>query len=223
MRVPDHNLDPEFDFEGFARRLAEAIWPEKPTAFAGRAGVSSGLMSKYLSGKGASGHRLDIVAKIAEAAGVSIDWLVWGRGDGEPVGEVIRVPRYAATLAAGAGSWNEGRAKLDYIPFTPAFFQKRLARTSAAGFSVLEARGDSMEPGISDGDLLLIDEGDSRLTDGVFAFVLDEEARVKRFRIKIDGVTIISDNSAYPAEDLALDQLDRIKVIGRVRWVGKTL
>lgn len=219
----DHVHDPDFDFEGFARRLADAIFPEKPTAFAARAGVSSGLISKYLRAGGTSGHRLDIVAKIADAAGVSLDWLVFGRGDGESAGEVVRVPRYDATLAAGAGSWNEGKRRLDDIPFTPAFFQKRLGRTSGGGFAVLEASGDSMEPGISNGDLLLVDESDVRLSDGVFAFVLDEEARVKRFRKRVDGVTIISDNAAYPPEELASDALDRIKIIGRIRWVGKVL
>lgn len=219
----EHVHDPEFDFEGFARRLAEAIWPEKPSAFAQRAGVSSGLISKYLRGAGASGHRLDIVAKIADAAGVSLDWLVWGRGEGKVAGEVVRVPRFDATVAAGAGSWNEGKRRLDDIPFTPAFFQKRLGRQSGAGFAVLEACGDSMEPGISNGDLLLIDERDARLSDGVFAFVLDEEARVKRFRRRVDGVTIVSDNPAYPPEEVATESLDRITVIGRVRWVGKVL
>ena len=219
----DHVLDPDFDFPGFGRRLADAIFPEKLNAFADRAGVSSGVLSKYLRGGSGQGPRLDIVAKVARAAGVSLDWLVWGIGEGQSVGDVIRVARYDATLAAGVGSWNEGKRKLDDIPFTPAFFQKRLSRTSGAGFAVLEARGDSMEPGISDGDLLLIDEGDTRISDGVFAFILDDQARVKRFRRRIDGVTIISDNAAYGVEELQLEQLDQIKIIGRVRWVGKVL
>lgn len=220
----EHEYDPEFDFQGFAKRLAEAIWPEKATSFAERVGISGGVMSKYLRAASGQGPRLDIVARIADGAGVSIDWLVWGKGDGvTPSGDVIRVPRYEATLAAGAGSWNEGKRRLDDIPFTPAFFQKRLGRPSSAGFSVLTAKGDSMEPGISDGDLLLIDETDNRISDGVLAFVLEDEARVKRFRRRIDGVTILSDNPAYGAEDLAADQLDRINIIGRVRWVGKVL
>ncbi len=217
----DHVFDPDFDFEGFAKRLAEAIWPEKPTAFAARAGVSSGLMSKYLRGGGASGHRLDIVAKIALAAGVSLDWLVWGKGEGSPAGEVIRVPRYEATLAAGSGSWNDGRRQLDFVPFTPEFFRKRLGRSGASGCSILEGSGDSMAPAISDGDLIMIDEQDTQITDGVFAFVLDGLARVKRFRRRLDGVTIISDNPSYGSEDLPSDQLDRLNMIGRVVWVGK--
>lgn len=221
--MTDHDHNPEFDATGFAKRLSEAIWPEKISVFSQRAGVSHGVLNKYLRG-GSGSPQLDIVAKIAEAAGVSLDWLVWERGDGQPsAGSVIRIPRYDATLAAGAGSWNEGKNRLDDIPFTPAFFQKRLGRPSGAGFAVLEARGDSMEPGISDGDLLLVDESDTRLSDGVFAFVLDEEARVKRFRKRIDGVTIISDNSAYPPEDISTDTLGRITLIGRIRWVGKVV
>lgn len=216
----DHTLDPGFDFEGFARRLADAIFPEKPSAFARRAGVSSGLISKYLAAGGSTGHRLDIVARIAEAAGVSLDWLVWAKGDGESAGQTIRVPRYDATLAAGAGSWNDGRRRLDDIPFTPAFFQKRLGNRAPGNFSVLEAKGDSMAPAISDGDLLLIDESDTRIIDGVFAFLLDGDARVKRFRRKLDGISIISDNPAYEPEDVPANQLDKISVIGRVRWVG---
>lgn len=220
----DHVLDVDFDHEGFAKRLADAMFPEKVTAFSARAGIPQPTVSKYLRSGGSAGPRLDIVARMADALGVSIDWLVWGRGDGVTAsGEVIRVPRYEATLAAGAGSWNDGRRRLDDIPFTQAFFQKRLGRPTGAGFSVLTARGDSMEPGISDGDLLLIDEMDNRLTDGVLAFVLDDEARVKRFRRRIDGVTILSDNPAYGPEDLSADQLGRISIIGRVRWVGRVL
>lgn len=213
----------DFDFEGFASRLREAISPERPTAFAARSGLPHTTVSKYLRGAGGQGPRLDLVARMAEAAGTSIDWLVWGKGDGSGAGDTVRVARYDATLAAGAGSWNEGKKRLDDVPFTPAFFQKRLGRTSGAGFAVVEARGDSMEPGISDGDLLLIDENDTRLSDGVFAFVLEEEARVKRFRRRLDGLSIISDNTAYPPEDVPADQLGRVSVIGRVRWVGKTL
>ena len=109
------------------------------------------------------------------------------------------------------------------MPFTPAFFQKKLGRSSGAGFAVLEARGDSMAPKIADGDLLLIDEGDTRITDGIFAFLLDDEARVKRIRRKLGGVSIISDNPDYETEEVPSDQLDRLTVIGRVRWVGSVV
>lgn len=219
--MTDGFFDPDFDYEGFGRRLAEAIAPEKITPFAARAGVPQATVSKYLRARGGFGPRLDIVSRLASTAGVSLDWLVYERGDGQIDRNTVKIPRYDATLAAGAGSWNEGRRRLDEIPFTRSFLQKRLGRTSTAGLSMLEAAGDSMEPHIMDGDLLMIDENDRRLSDGIFAFVLDEDARVKRFRRTFDGVTIISDNPAYPEEHLTADQLNRLNLIGRVRWFGR--
>lgn len=217
-------FDPDFDFEGFAKRLAEAIAPEKLTPFAARAGVSLGVLHKYLRAGGGFGPRLDIVAKIASTAGTSIDWLVYARGDGVSAAEdLVKIPRFDATLAAGAGSWNDGRRKLDEIPFTRSFLLKRLGRSSTAGLSVLEAAGDSMEPLIHDGDLVLIDENDTRVRDGVFAFLLDDEARVKRFRRTMTGVTISSDNATYPEERLEGEDMARLNVIGRLRWFGRTI
>lgn len=215
----------QFDFDpiAFGKRLAEAIFPDKPSNFAARIGLPHATVSKYLRGQ-VAGPQLDIVARMAAGLGESLDWLVFGRGEGAaPSGDIVRVPRYDVNLAAGAGSWNEGRRRLDDIPFTPGFFQKRLSRPGGAGFSVLTARGDSMEPGISDGDLLLVDEADVRLTDGVFAFLLDDEARVKRFRRTMSGVIIMSDNPVYPEETIEADQLSRLSVIGRVRWAGRVL
>lgn len=219
----ESNFDPDFDYDGFANRLAEAISPEKPTTFAGRVGVAEGTLFKYLKGQG-SGPRVDILAKIATGAGTTLDWLVYGRGDGpDAQSGFVRVPRYDATLAAGAGSWNEGKRQLDFIPFTAEFFRKRLNRSSAAGFAVLEARGDSMEPHIPDGSLLLIDEGDRRMIDGIFAFVLDGEARLKRFRRTLAGVMIMSDNPAYPPEEVSGERLADIQMIGRLRWYGQVV
>jgi len=220
----DLEFDPNFDYRGFGARLREAMEPEKPTAFAARADVPQNTVSKYVRGDGKAGPRLDIVAKMADALGCSIDWLVWGRGDGpDSDGTFVRIPRYSATLAAGAGSWNDGRRRLDDVPFTGAFLRKRLSRTSATGLAVLEARGDSMEPGIKDGALLLVDESDQRLFDGISAFVLAGDARVKRFRRLATGIQLISDNPAYPSEMINSDDMASLQIIGRVLWVGQLL
>jgi transcriptional regulator with XRE-family HTH domain len=211
----------DFDFSGFAKRLREAIFPERMTAFAERVGVPHPTVSKYLRAEGIS-PRLDIAAVLARGAGVTLEWLVWGVGDGpdESAG-FVKVPRYDATLAAGAGSWNEGRRRLDDIPFTAAFLRKRLNRTSTKGLTVLEARGDSMEKTISDGALMLIDEDQKRITDGIFAFVLDGDARVKRFRKLIDGIMLVSDNAAYAPETVSGNDQAMLQIIGPVLWVGQ--
>lgn len=214
----------DFDYSGFAQRAKEAMAPEKLTAFAARSGLPQGTISKYLSAGGTAGPRLDIVAKMADALGVTLDWLAYGRGDGpDEAAGLIRIPRYDVQLAAGAGSWNEGRRHLDDIPFTRAFLLKRLNRSSAKGLGIVEARGDSMFPTIHDGALLLIDEDDTRMVDGIFAFLLASEARVKRFRKLIDGFQLISDNPAYPAETVVGDDQAKLTILGRLLWVGQMM
>lgn len=133
------------------------------------------------------------------------------------------VPRYDAHLAAGGGAFNERAKVIDYIPFTREFMANKLGRSSAEGLVVLEARGDSMEPTIGGGDLVLIDQHLTGLSDGIIAFVLDDTALVKRVRSSPDGVEVISDNHMYPPYRLEQNRLDELHVIGRVRWIGKAV
>ncbi|MHA4915567.1 S24 family peptidase, partial [Enterococcus faecium] len=76
---------------------------------------------------------------------------------------------------------------------------------------------------IEDGALVLIDEEDRRIIDAVFAFVLEGEARIKRFRKLTDGVMLVSDNPLYPPEKVTGDDLRKLQIIGRARWVGNML
>lgn len=212
----DLEFDPDFDYGGFGRRLQEAMSPEKPTSFAARTGIPQNTVSKYIRGAGSAGPRLDIVAKMASALGCSLDWLVWGKGGGpEDDADIVRLPRFKATLAAGAGSWNDGRQLVDYMPFNLSFLRDRLGRTSTKGLIVLEAKGDSMFPTIHDSELVVVDEEDQRVVDGIMAFVLDGDARIKRFRKLIDGLTIISDNPSYEPETVTGPALKKLQIIGK--------
>ncbi|MFN3523909.1 MAG: S24 family peptidase [Phenylobacterium sp.] len=206
----------EFDYEGFAKRAREAMFPEKLTAFSQRIGLPQATISKYLGAGGTAGPRLDIVARMADGLGVTLDWLVYGRGDGGEGQDLVRIPRFDAQLAAGAGAWNDGRLKVEDVPFTQAFLREQLGRLTAASLSVLTARGDSMEPTIADRAWVIIDEAEQEPFDAVFAFVLAGEARVKRFRRLTDGLMLISDNDAYPPEVVKGDELAKLQVIGRV-------
>lgn len=215
--MSDTLIDPDFDYGGLAKRLAEAIFPERLTAFSERTGVPQPTLSKYMKAQGV-GPRVDILAKVAQGAGVSLDWLVWGRGEGADP-SVVRLPRYDATLAAGVGAWNDGRRKLEDMPFTMEFLRERLGRPSTAGLSVLEVRGDSMAPTALDRALVIVDEHDKRLIDDIFAFVLAGDARIKRFRRRTHGLQIISDNPSYGVEELGDADLKDLQVIGRALLV----
>ena len=100
---------------------------------------------------------------------------------------------------------------------------------------LLRARGDSMQPLIWDGDMLLIDR--SRTSprvrppgrkfpgapnDEIFVLRMDEDLRVKLIkRPAEDHVMIYSENQRlFDPEILTGEQLSRLTIIGKVVWYG---
>ena len=75
-----------------------------------------------------------------------------------------------------------------------------------------------MSPVIEDGDVLLVDIGRSDINNsGIYVFCSNNEWRVKRFNLKLDGtLEIISDNKRYKKEVLTPNSKVEIKIIGRV-------
>lgn len=188
------------------------------------AGVKPEMIGKYVSGK--AKPSLYAILSLAEEAGVSLDWLATGKGSliEDRDDDFVVVPRYDVRLDAGDGAFNERAEMLDYIPFTREFLSKKIGRNTAEGLVLLEVRGDSMEPTIGSGDLVLLDTNDKVLEDGIVGFILDDTAYVKRIRHTPDGIDVISDNRAvYDPYRLDQGRLGEFHMIGRVRWIGRVL
>lgn len=142
------------------------------------------------------------------------------------------IPLHEALLAAGGGAMNGSEAVIDHL----AFRRDWLSRIGAAPASARLARihGDSMEPSIFEGDMILID---TRRTDppirkrdardqrrgGIYALIDDGVARVKRVeRPAEDMMILVSDNPDYAPEIRQGDEAARIEIIGKVLWWGHT-
>lgn len=98
---------------------------------------------------------------------------------------------------------------------------KRLHKSKPSDLVILMVNGDSMEPLINDDDIVMVDQSRKRIEDGIFAFVLDDLAKVKRFRKLATGdLEIRSDNPLYPPETVKKEQLDSLNIIGKVVWCG---
>lgn len=80
------------------------------------------------------------------------------------------------------------------------------------------ASGDSMNPVIEHGDLILVDVGDIDFVNGgVFLLTIDNNWFIKRLRKRITGeLDIISDNPKYPVETLQMDTFKEVSIKGRV-------
>jgi len=87
--------------------------------------------------------------------------------------------------------------------------------------SLIMVSGDSMEPTLSNGDVVLIDHSRNYLHDyGIYAICVDDSILIKRLQPFGNKVQIISDNSKYPP--IILDAAD-ISINGKALWYAHDL
>lgn len=206
----------------FVERLADALGGLglSQAAAAKRARISTTVMSQYLRGSEPSLFR---AARLAEVLGVSLQWLATGEGvPNAKAGGYHSIPVYDVRLAAGTASFSDAARVIGEMPIDTDML-RRMGVSSADGLAAVEAEGDSMETLISDGARVVMDLRDTRLREGIFAFRLGDELRIKRLRRLSDGIEIISENPRYDPERLTGDKLDHFAIIGRVRLAVSVL
>ena len=209
--VDDDNVGPYADF---ADRLRSAMGAAPQTLVAKRADMSLSGFNQLLKGRSEPGAFK--LARIAKVLGVSLEWLATGarRPNNSPSG-YVDIPRLDVRLAAGAGSITDLAQQIGVVPMSREMLLT-MGRTNAEGLRFVDAEGDSMEPLISDESLILVDTNDTRIREGVFAFRLGDELRVKRLRrIGVEGIEVISDNPRYDPEVLQGHALEHFAILGR--------
>jgi phage repressor protein C with HTH and peptisase S24 domain len=230
----------------FQQRLEQLIGDESVHAFGKRAGINDTSMRAYLKD---TMPGLDKLVLIAEAGGVTLDWLARGVGrrgaQGEPDfivsgpgGEVMLtaeakstammqdfalVPRLDVQASAGDGRLAGSDDPLEYLAFQRGWLKGRGINPAKA--RILTARGDSMEETIRDGDVLLIDTSIDRIKDNaIYIVVYGDMVLVKRVHGRMNGsLQLISDNPRYPPEEVMAGEVDQLNIAGRVMWFGRTI
>ena len=81
----------------------------------------------------------------------------------------------------------------------------------------LRVRGDSMEPELHEGDLVLVQVQDT-IESGEYAVVLvdNEDGLVKKIEIDRTHITLISENPYYPPRRFDREEMNRIRIFGKV-------
>jgi phage repressor protein C with HTH and peptisase S24 domain len=131
------------------------------------------------------------------------------------------IRQYSATGECGGGFLNDHVELSDGL----AFKRDWLARigAKAENLAVIYASGDSMEPYIFDGDVVLFDISDIEPRHGQVYIVRrpDESVSIKRLVQQLTGDWIIkSDNPDRADEKISADTIHEIPFIGRVIWRG---
>lgn len=130
-----------------------------------------------------------------------------------PVRSGWRVPRLDVAASAGPGVLVGDEAELGAATVTPELARALGLQRGAA--SIIRVRGDSMAPGLMDGDELLVDEASRTpgARGGVYVVRVDGMLLVKRVARSGRRLVVTSDNpDAAPVGAGAVD------VVGKVVW-----
>lgn len=138
--------------------------------------------------------------------------------------EFVFVPRYDIEASAGPGALLDQEKVVDHLAFKEDFVRRTL-RADPKKLVLITGIGDSMEPTIRSGDLLLVDTGVTHfLDDAIYVISIDGALYVKRIQRFFGGaVAVKSDNAAYVEQTLSPGEAEAVRVAGRVRWIGRLI
>jgi len=160
--------------------------------------------------------------KLAHDYGLRPRWLATGEGADsvhaapEQASPFVEVPKVAARLCAGGGSFEVADTVEDYYAFKREWLQRK---GTPEKMVLMDVFGNSMEPEIREGDTVLVDqEKKFIIAGGIYAVGVEDTVMVKRIEKRPNSLVLLSDNKDYSPIMLQGDELDTVRVIGKVIW-----
>lgn len=175
-----------------------------------KTGISKGALSSYISGR--YSPKQNNIYLISKALSVNEAWLMGAdvpmeRIEIKGTKEIPVLGRVAAGIPINA---------ITEIIDTEEISEE-LAKTG--DFFALKIKGDSMEPRIVDGDVVIVkQQEDAENGDTVIALVNGDDAVCKRLRKYRDGLELISNNPAYAPMFFDKETIETkpVRIIGKV-------
>ena len=131
--------------------------------------------------------------------------------------EIIQIPKVPARLCAGGGSFEIDNSPISTHSF-PFSWLAKMGNPSSMVF--MDVVGNSMEPGILEGDMVLVDQSNINTNaHGVFAVGVEDTLFLKRVQRRAEGLALLSDNPQYTPVVLSGDELDSFRILGKVVWL----
>lgn len=195
-----------------------------------RVGVAQQTIHKLVTGGSRSSSHLH---RIARELGTSAAYLTGETDDPTEGAALVPSPKEVAEqldlvaieqidLAYGLGAtFADGPIGSELMHF-PRLWVDAITSSPPALLTWTRGRGDSMLPTIDDGDLILLDRSQRRVTeqDALWAYTVGDLAAIKRLRIKGDRVVVLSDNPAVPPDE---EPIDEVNIVARVVFVGRKI
>ncbi len=141
----------------------------------------------------------------------------------DKVNEYVLVPRYDVTASAGHGALVMDEHIIDWLAFKRSWIIGEMS-LDPGKLSLITVHGDSMEPTLLSGDLVLVDTASRQVRGGgLYVVRMGEDLMAKRVvRLGPDEVRIVSDNKEwYPPITAKIS--DGVDIIGEIVWFCRAL
>ena len=162
------------------------------------------------------------IVKLYRKFGFNPQWIETGTGSAFLKTETSQdvdftaVPKVAARLSAGNGSFEADEHVTDYLSFQHSWLSRK---GSANDMVAMEVFGQSMEPVIKEGDTVLIDQSQKAIIAGaIYAVGVEDTVLVKRLEKHPNRLVLCSDNKDYEPIFLEKEEIDTVRIIGKVIW-----
>jgi len=146
----------------------------------------------------------------------------------EPDDLYVYLPLYDVRAAAGAGALSEDGPAVNRLAFPRDWLEQQFGRSRVAKLCLIYVHGSSMEPTLSDSDVIMIDRSDrEQLTEGIYVFMMGGFLFVKRLALDKGALRITEEGKQPHEQAMTMKDLrehaDSFRIIGRVVWAGRKL
>lgn len=163
------------------------------------------------------------IIKLYRKFGLNPKWIETGVGSAfvnkqsDTDVEFKAIPKVAARLSAGTGSFDNEGDITDYLSFQRSWLA---GKGSADAMVAMEVFGQSMEPVIREGDTVLIDQSRKDVLAGaIYAVGVEDTILIKRLeKHPPDKLVLCSDNKGYEPIVLEKEDAEKVRIIGKVIW-----
>lgn len=135
--------------------------------------------------------------------------------------DFTKIDSYQVFASAGHGQYVNDEQKSEPMAFRTEWLRKEGLKPER--LAVIRAKGDSMEPTISDNDIILLHLANGEAPrDGLHVIRMEGGLFVKRLQFSpLGDVKVVSDNANYQSWEFTKEQRADLHVVGRVVWAGK--
>ncbi len=205
-------------FEGFIKRVYEATEIDSQLQLASVIGVNRSAITQA---RKKNSVPESWILRLYKTYGLNPEWLESGSGKVflnamDDHSEFSSVPKVKARLCAGGGSFESGSEIDGYYSFSSEWLVRK---GNSRSMVLMDVFGNSMEPEFKDGDTVLIDESQKKIMAGaVYAIGIDDTIMVKRIEKHPSKMVLLSDNKNYAPIYLEREEMDSVRIIGKVIW-----